>query len=397
MQLQMGLTATFADLAASRLSLYGVAVVPVLVWLYLLLGRGQFWRLAEQRAPEVGSIVARQVAVVIPARNEAELIASAVASLATQAFNGLIHLIVVDDDSTDGTAEVAVAAARAAGALSRFTLLRGTAPPEGWTGKLWALSQGVAAASQLGADYFLFTDADTRHGRASVSSLVATAEAQGRDLVSHMVMLSTATCAERLLIPAFVFFFLKLYPPAWVADPRRRLAAAAGGCLLIRPAALARAGGLQAIRSQIIDDCALARIVKESGGRILLQLAAHTRSLRRYGSAGEIGAMISRTAFAQLRHSYLLLAATLVGLFFTYLLPAVLLFFPDPHVSGLGLVALLLMSLCYLPMVRFYNLSPLWSLCLPLIAMFYTGAVIHSVWRYARGSGGQWKGRIQDA
>jgi hopene-associated glycosyltransferase HpnB len=376
--------------------LYGFAGVPVLIWVYLLLARGRFWRVAAHRAPEVGSFAAREVAVIIPARNEAELIGAAVTALATQAFDGRIHLFVVDDSSGDGTAEVAVAAARAAGALPRFTLLRGTAPPAGWTGKLWALSQGVAAAAERGADYFLFSDADTHHAPTSVSTLIATAEAQGRDLVSHMVRLSTATSAERLLIPAFVFFFFKLYPPAWVADRRRKLAAAAGGCLLIRPAALVRAGGLQAIRSQIIDDCALARVVKGSGGHILLQLATGTRSLRSYGSAGEIGAMISRTAFAQLRHSYLLLAATLVGLFLTYLLPAGLLFSPDPVVNGLGLVALLLMSLCYLPMVRFYRLSPLWSLCLPLIAVFYMGAVIHSAWRYARGSGGKWKGRIQD-
>jgi hopene-associated glycosyltransferase HpnB len=395
--MRLGLSATLANLAAARTSLYGVAVVPVLIWIYLLIARGQFWRVAAHRAAEGDATAARQVAVVIPARNEAELIGAAVTSLASQAFNGLIHLIVVDDGSTDGTAEAAVAAARTAGALPRFTLLRATAPPAGWTGKLWALSQGVAAASGLAADYFLFSDADTHHAPRSVSSLIATAEVQGRDLVSHMVRLSTATSAERLLVPAFVFFFFKLYPPAWIADQRRTLAAAAGGCLLIRPAALARAGGLQAIRSRIIDDCALARAVKQSGGRILLQLAAHTRSLRRYGSAREIGAMISRTAFAQLRHSYLLLAATLVGLFVTYLLPAVLLFFPQPVVNGLGLLALLLMSLCYLPMVRFYRLSPLWSACLPLIALFYMGAVIHSAWRYARGSGGKWKGRVQDA
>lgn len=393
----MGPSAPLANLAACRASLYGIAAVPVLIWLYLLIGRGQFWRVAAHRAPDLRATDSRQVAVVIPARNEAEVIGAAVTSLASQAFNGLIHLIVVDDGSTDGTAEAALAAARTAGALPRFTLLRAAAPPAGWTGKLWALSQGVAAASKLGADYLLFSDADTRHAPTSVSSLVATAETQGRDLVSHMVRLSTATCAERLLIPAFVFFFFKLYPPAWVADPQRRLAAAAGGCLLIRPAALARAGGLEAIRSQIIDDCALARAVKDSGGRILLQLAAHTQSLRRYGSAGEIGAMISRTAFAQLRHSYLLLVATLAGLFLTYLLPAVLLLSLDPVVGSLGLVALLLMSLCYLPMVRFYRLSPLWSLCLPLIAVFYAGAVIHSTWRYARGSGGRWKGRVQDA
>jgi hopene-associated glycosyltransferase HpnB len=335
--------------------------------------------------------------VVIPARNEAALIGTAVASLARQAFAGVIHLIVVDDGSTDGTAEAAVAAARAAGVCPRFTLIRGAALPRGWTGKLWALSQGVAAAEPLAADYLLFTDADICHGPTSVASLVANADTYDRDLVSHMVKLATVAPAERLLIPAFVFFFLKLYPPAWIAAPRRQQAAAAGGCILIRPAALARIGGLQAIRSQIIDDCALARAVKHSGGRIWLELTADSRSLRSYASSAEIGAMISRTAFAQLRHSYLALAATLVGLFLTYLFPAVLLFLGDPLLACFGLAALLLMSVCYLPMVRFYGLSPLWSLCLPLIALFYTGAVIHSAVRYARGGGGQWKGRVQDA
>ena len=377
--------------------LYGIAVIPVLIWLYLLTGRGQFWRVAAHRAPAHPPAAARHVVVAIPARNEAPLIGTAVASLARQAFNGRIHIIVIDDGSTDGTAEAALAAARAAGALPRFTLLRGTALPAGWTGKLWALSQGVAAAAEHSPDYLLFTDADICHGPASVASLVAAAEAHDRDLVSHMVKLSTATCAERLLMPAFVFFFFKLYPPAWIADPQRELAAAAGGCLLIRPAALARAGGLLAIRSQIIDDCALARAVKAAGGRLSLELAEDTRSLRSYRSAAEIGAMISRTAFAQLRHSYVLLAVTLLGMSLTYLLPAVLPFFGDPPLVGLGVAALLLMSSCYLPTVRLYGLSPLWSLCLPVIALFYTGAVIHSAVQYARGHGGTWKGRVQDA
>ena len=379
------------------MTLYGIAVIPVLIWVYLLIGRGQFWRVAARRAAILPPPAARRVAVVIPARNEAAVIGTTVASLVRQSFDGVIHLIVIDDDSTDGTAEVASAAARAAGALPRLTLLRSAALPVGWTGKLWALSQGVAAAAELNADYFLFTDADTCHGPTSVASLVADAEAHDRDLVSRMVRLSTATAAERLLIPAFVFFFFKLYPPAWIAAPERKLAAAAGGCILIRPQALARAGGLQAIRSQIIDDCALARAVKDSGGRISLELTKETRSLRSYASATEIGAMISRTAFAQLRHSYLLLAATLLGLFFTYLLPAGLLLVADPPLVYWGLTALLLMSLCYLPTVRFYSLSPLWSLCLPLIALFYAGAVIHSAVQYARGSGGKWKGRAQDA
>jgi hopene-associated glycosyltransferase HpnB len=379
------------------MSLYGIAVIPVLIWIYLLIGRGRFWRLAPQRADGLAAAAARRVVVLIPARNEAAVIATTVASLARQSFNGVIHLIVIDDDSTDGTAEAALAAARAAGAQTRFTLLRGAALPGGWTGKLWALSQGVAAAAELDADYFLFTDADTCHGATSVASLVADAQAHDRDLVSRMVKLSTATAAERLLIPAFVFFFFKLYPPAWIAAPEHKLAAAAGGCILIRPDALARIGGVQAIRSHIIDDCALARAVKGSGGRISLELTGDTRSLRSYASAREIGAMVSRTAFAQLRHSYLLLAATLVGLFLTYLLPAGLLLTGYPPLVYWGLGALLLMSICYLPMVRFYGLSPLWSLCLPAIALFYAGAVIHSAVQYSRGSGGKWKGRVQDA
>lgn len=375
---------------------YILALVPVLIWVYLLLGRGRFWRVAARRPPVPRPAAARRIVAVIPARNEAALIGAAVASLARQTFDGLLHLIVIDDGSSDGTAEAAVAAARAEGALSRFELRRGAALPAGWTGKLWALSQGVAAAARLNPDYLLFSDADTCHSSTSVASLVAGAETSDRDLVSHMVKLSTATAAERLLIPAFVFFFFKLYPPAWVADPRRKLAAAAGGCLLIRPDALARAGGLQAIRSSIIDDCALARLVKCAGGRISLQLAEDTSSLRSYGSLTEIGTMISRTAFAQLRHSYLLLAATLIGLFLTYLLPVVLLLTANAPLVCLGLVALLLMSLCYLPMVRFYGLSPYWCVCLPVIAVFYTGAVIHSAVQYARGSGGMWKGRAQD-
>lgn len=353
--------------------------------------------MAGHRAPLLPSTAPKNVVALIPARNEACLIGAAVTSLAQQAFTGSIHLIVIDDGSTDGTADVAAAAARDSGALSRLSVIQGAALPSGWSGKLWALSQAVSAAAALSPDYLLFTDADICHGPGSVASLVANAEAHDRDLVSYMVKLSTAASAERLLIPAFVFFFFKLYPPAWIAAPRRKLAAAAGGCILVRPKALARIGGLQAIRSHIIDDCALARAVKDAGGRIWLQLSRDTRSLRTYGSFAEIGAMISRTAFAQLGHSYWLLAATLLGLFFTYLLPAVLLFSGNPILVCLGVAALLLMSLCYLPMVRFYGLSPIWCLGLPAIAVFYLGAVIHSAVQYARGRGGKWKGRVQDA
>jgi len=377
--------------------LYAIAAVPVVIWLYLLIGRGGFWRVAARATPQRPPAAARHVVVVMPARNEAAVIGSAVASLAAQRFDGAIDLIVVDDGSTDGTAEAATAAARASGMLPRLRLIQGTALPPGWTGKLWALAQGVASAGDT--DYLLFTDADIEHSPDSVATLVATAEAQQRDLVSHMVKLSTAAAMERFLIPAFVFFFLKLYPPAWIAAPRHehRLAAAAGGCILIRPAALARIGGLGAIRSRVIDDCALARAVKDCGGRIWLELTRGTRSLRTYRSSAEIGAMISRSAFAQLDHSYVVLTASLLGLSLTYLLPVFLLFAGDPLLIGIGVAGLVLMSIAYFPMVRFYGLWPFWSLCLPAIATFYMGAVIHSAVQYARGSGGRWKGRVQDA
>ena len=372
-----------------------IGAIPVVIWIYLLTARGAFWRLPPRPEP-LPAPPQRRVVVLIPARNEAALIGAAVTSLARQPFDGFVHLVVIDDASTDETGAAAAAAAAASGAASRLTVIRGAPLPRGWTGKLWALSQGVAAAAQFDPDYLLFTDADVCHGPRSLATLVAIAEGGQRDLVSYMVRLSTARFAERLLIPAFVFFFFKLYPPAWVAAPARRTAAAAGGCLLIRPRALARIGGLEAIRSRIIDDCALARAVKDSGGRVWLGLARDSRSLRSYDSFAGIGAMISRTAFAQLDHSWLLLAVTLAGLFLTYLLPTVLLFANDNVARWLGFGALLLMSWCYLPMIRFYGLSPLWSVGLPAVAAFYLGSVIHSAVQHARGRGGRWKGRIQD-
>lgn len=385
---------------------HAAAAVPLAIWLYLLLARGGFWRVSRALGPSSLDVAAapaassgrtsRHIIAVVPARNEADGIAKAVGSLLTQTLTPPLHVIVVDDGSTDGTAEEASRAAEAAGAAERLTVLRGTPPAPGWTGKLWAMSQGIAAAARRDPDFLLLTDADIDYAPEEVAALACKAEAEHLDLVSLMVRLSTATFAERCLIPAFVFFFLKLYPPAWIASPRSAVAGAAGGCMLIRPSALAQAGGLAAIRGCLIDDCALARVVKSSGGRIWLGLARHTRSLRVYGSFAEIGAMIARSAFNQLRHSYLMLAATLCGLFVTYLAPPLLLLTRAPLPIGLGAAAWLLMSVCYLPMVRFYRIAPASALALPAVALFYAGATVHSAIQYAAGRGGRWKGRAQD-
>jgi hopene-associated glycosyltransferase HpnB len=377
------------------------AAVPLAIWLYLLLARGGFWRVSRalqlQSSSATAAFVAsgRRVVAVVPARNEAESIDKAVSSLLAQ--TPPLHVIVVDDGSTDGTAEVARKAAAAADAHDRLTVLGGTPPAPGWTGKLWAMSQGVDAAAGHNPDFLLLTDADIEYVPGEVAGLAGKAEAERLDLASLMVRLSTATFAERCLIPAFVFFFFKLYPPAWIASPRSAVAGAAGGCMLMKPGALARAGGLAAIRGCIIDDCALAHAVKSSGGRVWLGLARQTRSLRVYGSFAEIGAMISRTAFNQLGHSYLVLVATLGALVVTYLAPPLLLLTRQPPVMVLGAAAWLLMSVCYLPMVRFYRIPAAYALTLPAVALFYAAATVHSAVQYAAGRGGRWKGRTQDA
>ncbi len=384
-------------LVMARLSADILAALPVLIWVYLLAARGGFWRVSRQlppRLPQQGP--PRRVVAVVPARNEAAVIGEAVESLLSQRLEGSIHVVVVDDGSSDDTATAAAAAAAKLGRASDLSVIRGAPLPAGWTGKLWAMSQGLAAAGELHPDYLLLTDADIYHDPDNVASLVARAEAERCDLVSYMVRLSAASFAEKCLIPAFVFFFLKLYPPAWIASRRSRTAAAAGGCMLVRPEALARIGGLESFRSQIIDDCALARAVKSSGGAIWLGLTNTAHSVRSYGTFGEIGRMISRTAFSQLRHSYGLLLATLAGLAVTYVAPPLLLLSGDGVAIALGAAAWVSMSAAYRPMVRCYGLGPLWSLTLPAVALFYAAATVHSAVQYGLGRGGHWKGRAQD-
>jgi hopene-associated glycosyltransferase HpnB len=371
-----------------------VAAVAALIWAYLLLGRGRFWLsgniIARPGAPQS----ARRVAIIIPARNEAEVIGRTVAALLSQA-NESMHVFLVDDASTDGTAQIARQAAASLEKKDSLTILEGRPLPPGWTGKLWAVSQGVETARSFAPEFLFFSDADIIHSPATIPSLVSIAE-RGYDLVSFMVKLHCRSLAEQLLIPPFVFFFFKLYPPAWTRDSRRGTAGAAGGCLLIRPEALARAGGIEAIRSEIIDDCALAQAVKRSRGNIWLGMTEESVSIRPYGSFSEIGRMVSRTAFNQLQHSTLLLLGAVAGLTCTYLLPPALLFSRHAAPMALGAVAWAIMTVTFLPMVRFYRLNPLWALTLPLAALFYMGATVHSAFKFWSGRGGQWKGRAQD-
>jgi hopene-associated glycosyltransferase HpnB len=354
-----------------------VAAASLGAWVYLVAARGRFWQI-ELPAKVASAAPQKSVCVIIPARNEETLVGRAVASLRPW------PVILVDDHSSDRTAVVAAEAG--AEVISAGPL------PLGWSGKLWAISEGLKHARSLEPDYLLFTDADIVHGPHDVAELVARAETENLDLVSLMVKLRCRSLAETLLIPAFVFFFFMLYPPAWVHRRDRRTAAAAGGCILIRPSALHRIGGIHSFRGEIIDDCALARAVKRTGGGIWIGVTDETRSIRDYSTFSEIRAMISRTAFAQLQHSTVLLAATVLGMAVIYLAPPLLLLARNP----LGAAAWILMSVAYVPALRFHGRSPAFAPLLPLIALFYISATIDSALAYWTGRGGLWKGRIQD-
>jgi len=372
-------------------------LVSVAFWVYLLALHGGFWKVWRLQAPDSPlSTVRVGIAVVIPARDEADVVGATVRSLLEQKSVESIHIFLVDDHSSDGTALAARRAAQDSSRPESLSEIAGTGLPQGWTGKLWAVDQGVQAALKQSPHYLLLTDADVRHAPDNVRTLVAIAEAGNYDLVSFMVKLHCKGLAERLLIPPFVFFFFLLYPPAWIRTRSRSTAGAAGGCILIRPEALELCGGVAAIRSEIIDDCALARAVKQFGGQVWLGLTPTTRSERAYGSLTEIERMIARTAFNQLRHSALLLTGAVIGLLITYLLPVALVFSGDRTLMAFGALGWLLMSLAYAPMARFYGLPLLGSLSLPASACFYLAATIHSAFKFWAGRGGEWKGRVQD-
>jgi len=364
--------------------------ICVMIWLYLLCLHGEFWPSRMRREP--AAVAQRRVIAVIPARNEADVVGFAVRSLLTQTGVDL-SIVLVDDHSIDSTSDVARRTAADNAAEGRLAVLSAPSLPEGWTGKLWAVQQGIEVAKQRRPDFILLTDADIEHSPGNVASLVAIAEAGKYDLTSYMVKLECRTLPEKLLIPAFVYFFFQLYPPKRIRDSRSSTAGAAGGCMLVRPEALERANAMYSLRSEIIDDCALARQVKNSGGTLWLGLTDSARSIRSYASFGEIERMIARSAFNQLRHSSLLLTIAVLGLLLTYLLPVTLL---CGRYGWMGLIPCALMFTTYYPMVRFYRLNPLWTVTLPLAAAFYLVATVHSALRYWTGRGGEWKGRVQD-
>ena len=374
--------------------LAGVAgAVCAVAWLYLLLGRGRFWLVKRLQTRVAPAASIGQIAAIIPARNEADTIGNAVTSLLRQSCAGSLRIWVVDDNSSDGTATAAREAAGRNVHADALTVIAGESLPAGWSGKLWAVQQGIAQALLWQPDFLLFTDADIEHSPENVATLAALAQNEDYDLVSFMVKLHCRSLGEKLLIPAFVFLFFLLYPPEWIRDARRKTAGAAGGCMLLRPEALASAGGIAAIRSEIIDDCALAAAVKGSGGKVWLGVTPETHSLRRYESFARIERMIARTAFNQLQHSAWLLLAAVAGLTLTFLLPVALLFSRWWMPAA---AAWLLMFVAYLPTVRFYGLNFLWALTLPASAIFYMWATLHSAVNYWSGRGGEWKGRAQD-
>lgn len=362
--------------------------LPLAIWLYLLLFHNGFWLLRERDTMPVTEPGAwPPVVAVVPARNEADVIQRSIGSLIAQDYPGEFRIVLVDDQSDDGTGALARALSS-----ERLTVLSGAARPAGWTGKLWAMKQGSEYAQAFKPEFLWFTDADIAHTPDNLRLLVARAD--GKVLVSLMARLNCKSAAEHFLIPAFVFFFDMLFPFGAVNNPANRIAAAAGGCMLARREALEKAGGIDAIRHNIIDDCALGRVMKRQGP-IWLGLTDRAVSVRPYAHIADIRQMVTRSAYAQLGYSPLVLAATLLGLALVYLAPVMVALFAWGVSQLAGWLAWIIMALMYQPMLRFYRLSPLWGLALPLIGIFYAVFTVQSAIQHWSGRGGMWKGRVQ--
>ncbi|MBN3877353.1 glycosyltransferase [Nostoc sp. JL23] len=418
----------------------GLMLLSLTIWLGLLCFWGQFWRTDQQlEVTETQLESLPVVCAVVPARNEAELIPTSLRSLLLQDYPGSFNVFLVDDRSTDRTANFAEGVAHAVGKPQQLHIISGESLPPGWSGKLWAVEQGINSASKFAPDYFLLTDADIEHDPGNLRRLVAKAVQEDLDMVSVMVRLRCESFWEKLLIPAFVFFFQKLYPFRWVNNPNNPTAAAAGGSILIAREALEQIGGIQVIRQALIDDCALAKAVKKSGGageqgsrgageqrsrgdkgdkennhaqcpmpnapypmlsqgRIWLGLSSLTRSLRPYDSLATIWDMVARSAYTQLNYSPLLLLGTLLGMPLIYLAPPICVIlgavWSNWAIALTGILGWLLMTFAYYPTIRFYKCSPWFALSLPAIAFLYTLMTLDSALRHWQGRGGAWKGRV---
>ncbi len=389
-----------------------IAYLSLLIWICLWLFWGRFWHTEKLTSTQLATTANSypSVWVIIPAKDEAETIAQCLQSVLSQDYAGKLNVVLVDDQSDDDTAQIASKAAASLGKQDQFDLLSGQSLPPNWKGKLWALQQGIDSVqtslektsqqndrAKLAPEYFLLTDADIQHHPLSLQELVSKAETEKLDLVSLMVLLRCQSFWEKLLIPAFVFFFRLLYP-FWLANKSDSfVSAAAGGCILIRASTLQEIDGFNGLKDALIDDCSLAKQVKSRGKKTWLGLTNKTISLRPYDSLKSIWDMVSRTAFNQLGYSWLLLMLTVVGLGLVYIMPwwaiAQGIITKNMELTLLGLLIWVLMSVAYYPLIRLYNISPGWSFLLPAIAFIYSLMTIDSAIKHSQGKGGAWKGR----
>lgn len=377
--------------------LLALAILSAVIWFGLIFFHGKFWQggpILQPIPPQTHTAtIAPEVTVVIPARDEAESIETALSSLLMQDYPGKLSLILVNDRSEDATGALARALPDP---HKRLTVLDGADPEAGWSGKLWAVSQGVAEANRQNAGtggYVMLTDADIVHAPAHIATLVAKAQTDALHMVSEMVELQCESLAERALVPAFVFFFALLYPFAKVNNPASRTAGAAGGTILIRRDTLAEIGGIAALRGALIDDCTLASCVKQNGGRLYLGHSCLAKSIRPYPRAADVWNMIARTAYVQLHFSAILLVLTVLAMLVVWVAPGLLALFGHGVVQWVGLATWLTSMASFLPTLRRFRISPLWALALPLVALFYTAATLGSALNHYRGRGVVWKNR----
>jgi hopene-associated glycosyltransferase HpnB len=393
-----------------------LALLALAIWIYLIAFHGQFWQTHHRLAtaditPNTAhppGITWPTIAIIIPARNEADLLPQTLTSLLQQDYPGSYHIYLIDDHSTDKTSANAQAIANQTNQTDRLTIRPAAPLPDHWTGKLWALNQGIEQANQTPGqtpDYYLLTDADIEHDRANLRQLVIKAETEQRDLVSLMVLLRCQSPWEQLLIPAFVFFFAKLYPFSWVNNPHKSTAAAAGGCSLIRRDALEAIGGIASLKNALIDDCTLAANIKHRPAspprthrhNIWLGLSDRTTSLRPYDTLSSIWQMVARTAYTQLNYSPWLLLGTLFGMYLIYLQAPIAIITNTIHKNipllAINLITYSLIITAYTPITKFYKIHWIYRFSLPLIGLLYTGMTIDSARRHWQGQGGSWKGR----